>query len=63
MKQSFSFRRVVMAVLAALAVAIAVAWHYGVIDAMLPHVPNNSIMVIAPTATRERGYSTMRPRG
>ncbi len=48
MKQSFSFRRVVVAVLVVLAVATAVAWHYGVVDALMPRAPNNSIMVIAP---------------
>ncbi|MGO8688785.1 MAG: DUF6717 family protein [Thermoguttaceae bacterium] len=48
MSQSFSIRRVAVATLAILAVAAAVAWHFGLFDALLPHVPANSIMVIAP---------------
>ena len=48
MSRSFSIRRVAVAVLAALAVAAAVAWHYGLFAVLMPRAPGNSIMVIAP---------------
>ena len=52
-----------MATLAILAVAAAVAWHFGLFDALLPHVPANSIMVIAPTVTTAPGCSTTSDAG
>jgi hypothetical protein len=48
MKRSFSILRVAIATIAAIAVALAVLWHYGVLASLMPHMPANSITVIAP---------------
>jgi hypothetical protein len=48
MSRSLNIRRLAVAVLAALAVAAVVAWHYDFFAVLMPRVPNNSIMVISP---------------
>ncbi len=48
MSRSFSIRRVAVAVLAVFAVAAVVAWHYDVFTLLMPQLPNNAIMIIAP---------------
>ncbi len=48
MKNSFSYRRIALVLIAAIVVAVAVLWHYGVLAPSRTHRPANSIMVLAP---------------
>ena len=48
MGHTFSIRRVALALIGALALLLAVLWHYGVLSPIMPRRPANSIMVIAP---------------
>jgi len=48
MKPTFSVRRMLLTTIAALAVALAVGWYFGVFAPLMPHMPANSIIVITP---------------
>lgn len=48
MKQPLSIFRIAVAATAGMAVFLAMAWYFGVLAPIMPRMPANSIMVIAP---------------
>ena len=62
MRQPLSIRLINIAAIAALVVAIAAGWHFGVFAPLMPYRPANSIMVIALPLQRHMGFRRPKDR-